>query len=165
MRGNGNGGPECAFMEWRGKEWERARVDEDKSRRGSEWMRTRVEKVRVDEDKSGRGLKWKRAEWRGSEWRGPGWMRTKVERDGVERDGVERTRVERTRVERVRVGEVSWLRRVDDKLELLTWDDHTYANDHRYSVAAAVGSGWRRWRLVIGEAREETRASTDVIGH
>ncbi|KAK4304491.1 hypothetical protein Pmani_023557 [Petrolisthes manimaculis] len=48
---------------------------------------------------------------------------------------------------------VSWLRLVDDMLELLTWDDHTYANDNRYSVVEAAGWEWRRWRLVIRQVK------------
>ncbi|XP_071521577.1 uncharacterized protein [Panulirus ornatus] len=48
---------------------------------------------------------------------------------------------------------VSWLRRVDDMLELLTWDSHTYANDHRYSLLQVSGDGWQQWQLVIRDAQ------------
>ncbi|KAG7175801.1 Obscurin-like 1 [Homarus americanus] len=44
---------------------------------------------------------------------------------------------------------VSWLRRVGDVLELLTWDTHTYTSDVRYSLVRETGDRWRRWQLVI----------------
>ncbi|XP_066979585.1 uncharacterized protein [Macrobrachium rosenbergii] len=44
---------------------------------------------------------------------------------------------------------VSWLRRVDDKLELLTWGSQTYSNDNRYSLVQASSDKWQRWQLVI----------------
>ncbi|XP_069983455.1 hemicentin-2 [Penaeus vannamei] len=50
---------------------------------------------------------------------------------------------------------VTWMRRVDDMLELLTWDTHTYAKDKRYSVASDSGVGWRRWRLLINGSQVE----------
>ncbi|XP_042861101.1 uncharacterized protein LOC122246536 [Penaeus japonicus] len=50
---------------------------------------------------------------------------------------------------------VTWMRRVDDMLELLTWDTHTYAKDKRYSVESDSGAGWRRWRLLINASQIE----------
>ncbi|XP_050708951.1 basement membrane-specific heparan sulfate proteoglycan core protein-like [Eriocheir sinensis] len=47
---------------------------------------------------------------------------------------------------------VSWLRREDDLLELLTWADNTYTNDNRFSVVQEAGEAWRLWRLEIRDA-------------
>ncbi|XP_071516480.1 uncharacterized protein [Panulirus ornatus] len=48
---------------------------------------------------------------------------------------------------------VSWLRHVDDKLELLTWDSYVYANDPRYSLVPETGDKWRRWQLVVRDSQ------------
>ncbi|KAK8728649.1 hypothetical protein OTU49_009074 [Cherax quadricarinatus] len=50
---------------------------------------------------------------------------------------------------------VSWMRRVDDMLELITWDSHTYAKDDRYSLVRESGDRWHRWQLVIRRTRIE----------
>ncbi|XP_045116326.1 basement membrane-specific heparan sulfate proteoglycan core protein-like [Portunus trituberculatus] len=50
---------------------------------------------------------------------------------------------------------VSWLRRDNDHLELLTWADNTYTNDDRFSVVQEEGDGWRLWRLEIHRAQEQ----------
>ncbi|KAK8381375.1 hypothetical protein O3P69_018444 [Scylla paramamosain] len=50
---------------------------------------------------------------------------------------------------------VSWLRLVDDLLELLTWDSNTYANDNRYWLMERAGDGWRQWQLMIRDAQVE----------
>ncbi|XP_063845905.1 basement membrane-specific heparan sulfate proteoglycan core protein-like isoform X2 [Scylla paramamosain] len=50
---------------------------------------------------------------------------------------------------------VSWLRRDNDHLELLTWADNTYTNDDRFSVVQEEGDGWRLWRLEIRRAQEQ----------
>ncbi|XP_047481941.1 uncharacterized protein LOC125034249 [Penaeus chinensis] len=51
--------------------------------------------------------------------------------------------------------QVSWMRRKDELLELLTWDSHTYVNDDRYSLVQEAGDRWRRWRLVVRDAQAE----------
>ncbi|XP_066983855.1 zwei Ig domain protein zig-8-like [Macrobrachium rosenbergii] len=48
---------------------------------------------------------------------------------------------------------ISWLRDVDDNLELLTWESHTYSKDNRYSLLQESGDKWQRWRLVIKDAQ------------
>ncbi|XP_068250263.1 zwei Ig domain protein zig-8-like [Palaemon carinicauda] len=48
---------------------------------------------------------------------------------------------------------VSWLRDVDDNLELLTWESHTYSKDSRYSLLQESGDKWQRWQLVIRDAQ------------
>ncbi|XP_053649835.1 uncharacterized protein [Cherax quadricarinatus] len=50
---------------------------------------------------------------------------------------------------------VSWLRRVDDVLELLTWSTHTYTSDTRYSLIRESGDRWRSWQLVIHDTQLE----------
>ncbi|XP_066979544.1 muscle M-line assembly protein unc-89-like [Macrobrachium rosenbergii] len=44
---------------------------------------------------------------------------------------------------------VSWLRRVDDVLELITWEEHTYSKDSRYSLDHDSGDRWQQWQLII----------------
>ncbi|KAK8745025.1 hypothetical protein OTU49_000405, partial [Cherax quadricarinatus] len=50
---------------------------------------------------------------------------------------------------------VAWLRRVDDMLELLTWDSHTYTKDQRYSLVPSSGDRWQQWQLVIRDTQLE----------
>ncbi|XP_042226399.1 vitellogenin-2-like [Homarus americanus] len=50
---------------------------------------------------------------------------------------------------------VSWMRSVDDVLELITWDTHTYAKDSRYSLVRESGDRWHRWQLVIRRTQTE----------
>ncbi|XP_037775551.1 titin-like [Penaeus monodon] len=48
---------------------------------------------------------------------------------------------------------VSWMRRVGDMLELLTWDTHTYASDVRYSLERHEGNRSQKWKLVIRDVQ------------
>ncbi|XP_064089193.1 zwei Ig domain protein zig-8-like [Macrobrachium nipponense] len=48
---------------------------------------------------------------------------------------------------------ISWLRDIDDNLELLTWESQTYSKDNRYSLLQESGDKWQRWRLVIKDSR------------
>ncbi|XP_069175905.1 obscurin [Procambarus clarkii] len=48
---------------------------------------------------------------------------------------------------------VSWMRQVDEVLELLTWDTHTYVKDDRYRLVHEAGERWQRWQLVIGDVQ------------
>ncbi|XP_047484978.1 myopalladin-like [Penaeus chinensis] len=50
---------------------------------------------------------------------------------------------------------VSWMRRVEDVLELLTWDNHTYVNDDRYQLVHETGDRWQRWQLAISDTSRE----------
>ncbi|XP_071516600.1 uncharacterized protein [Panulirus ornatus] len=50
---------------------------------------------------------------------------------------------------------VSWMRKVDEVLELLTWDTHTYVKDDRYRLVHETGDGWQRWQLVIGVVQNQ----------
>ncbi|XP_063845766.1 uncharacterized protein LOC135091761 [Scylla paramamosain] len=59
---------------------------------------------------------------------------------------------------------VSWLRLVDDLLELLTWDSNTYANDNRYWLMERAGDGWRQWQLMIRDAQVEDEGAVQVSG-
>ncbi|XP_068249028.1 uncharacterized protein [Palaemon carinicauda] len=47
---------------------------------------------------------------------------------------------------------VSWIRVVDDKLELLTWASHKYTTDKRYTLVQKIGDSWQRWQLQIRDA-------------
>ncbi|XP_045116414.1 uncharacterized protein LOC123507553 [Portunus trituberculatus] len=50
---------------------------------------------------------------------------------------------------------VSWMRQVDEVLELLTWDTHTYVKDDRYRLVHEAGDGWQKWQLVIGDVQTQ----------
>ncbi|XP_076046306.1 uncharacterized protein LOC143028305 isoform X2 [Oratosquilla oratoria] len=50
---------------------------------------------------------------------------------------------------------VSWMRHMEGKLELLTYDTNTYVNDERYKLVHDNGDRWRRWRLVINDTEVE----------
>ncbi|XP_042871048.1 basement membrane-specific heparan sulfate proteoglycan core protein-like [Penaeus japonicus] len=48
---------------------------------------------------------------------------------------------------------VSWMRRVGDMLELLTWDTHTYASDVRYSLERQEDNRSQKWKLMIRDVQ------------